>query len=567
MLAGLTGAAAAGVAAPTAPAAASSLTAPLISSFSPSVGVAGAKVTIKGSGFEQVRAVRFNGVAAAFKVRSGSKITVWVPAMPSAAGPISVSAPAWTARSRARFTVAPAVRLSQAIGPPGSAVTLHGTGFGAFEGVDIFVGTADRALAGTSRSGSFGPISVSIPASAAPGADWISAQGRHSGLFAQAAFTVNTNWPQFGYSAGDQGFNPYENMLSATNVAQMGTDWSFDRGGGASSSATEANGLVYVGTDNGKLYALNAATGATRWTSVADPYHEGISSFPAVANGTVYVGSYDYDVYAFNAATGARRWIFDAGYLVASSAAVVNGVVYVPAFSGNLYALNAATGVKLWQANAGYYLYSPPAVANGVAYIGSGNGDIYAFSAATGFKLWTFDTGDNVYSSPAVANGVVYTGSENGNVYAINATTGDKLWTFSTGTAIEASPAVADGVVYIGSGNHNVYALNAATGAELWSFTTGGYIYSSPAVANGVVYIGSDDHNIYALSAATGTELWSYATGGFFFDYSAAVANGTVYMMSSDGHLYAFGLPGRLATAARPNRGSLHPDYSLRPQR
>src|SRR5437899_11176442 len=56
-------------------------------------------------------------------------------------------------------------------------------------------------------------------------------------------------------------------------------------------------------------------------------------STPAVANGVVYVGSTDGNLYAFQAATGQKIWSAPAGAAtgnwVASSPAVANGVVYV----------------------------------------------------------------------------------------------------------------------------------------------------------------------------------------------------------------------------------------------
>jgi outer membrane protein assembly factor BamB len=536
-----------------APATASSLAVPRIHSFSPRAGAAGTKVTITGSRFTSVRTVRFGGVAAAFKVRSRSRITAAVPAMPSGAGRITVATRAGTATSRARFTVTPRIVLSPVTGPPGS------TGFRATEGVDIFAGTTDEALAGTGPAGSFGPIRVTIPASAAPGTAWISAEGRRSRLFAQAAFTVNTNWAQFRYSATHTGINPVENMLSRSSVARLGLDWSFRTGGGVFSSPAVAGGVLYIGAEDGHVYALNAATGAKRWSFPA-----GTDSSPAVANGVVYIGS--GNMYALNAATGARRWTFPAGGIDDSSPAVANGVVYIGSDNGHVYALNAATGDKRWSFHTGGFLFSSPAVVNGVVYIGSGDsdgdGNVYALDAGTGAQRWSFPTGAVVLSSPAVANGVVYIGTEGGTVYALNAATGAGLWTFPAGNFVDSSPAVANGVVYIGSFDGNVYALNAATGTRLWSFRTGNSIQSSPAVANGVVYIGSEDGNVYALDAATGARLWTFTTGRFI-DSSPAVANGMVYIASFDHNVYAFGLPGGLATPAPPNRNSLHPDYNL----
>jgi outer membrane protein assembly factor BamB len=329
---------------PATPATASSRTGPRIGSVSPAHGAAGTKVTITGSGFTRVRAVRFDGVAARFKVRSASRITAAVPAMPSAAGPVTVTTRGGTATSRARFTVTPRIALSPATGPPWTVVTVSGTGFGALEGADIFAGTADEALAGTGPAGSFGPIRVTIPASAVPGTAWISAEGRHTRLFAQAAFTVNTNWPQYRYPGTHTGTNPFENVLSTADVAQLCLDWSFTTYAflpfTPASSPAVASGVVYIG--NGNVYALNAATGAKRWTF---PTGNKVFSAPAVANWVVYTGSNDHNVYALNAATGAQLWTFTTGNEVNSTPAIANGMVYADSGEGNVYAFGLAGGL------------------------------------------------------------------------------------------------------------------------------------------------------------------------------------------------------------------------------
>ena len=62
-----------------------------------------------------------------------------------------------------------------------------------------------------------------------------------------------------------------------------------------------------------------------------------MDSSPAVANGVVYVGSTDNNIYALNAGTGALLWKYTTG-AVQSSPAVANGVVYVGSTDGNVYA-------------------------------------------------------------------------------------------------------------------------------------------------------------------------------------------------------------------------------------
>jgi outer membrane protein assembly factor BamB len=102
-----------------------------------------------------------------------------------------------------------------------------------------------------------------------------------------------------------------------------------------------------------------------------------------VADGVVYVGTYRGYVYALNASTGAKLWRRKMGCEVNAPPAVANGVVYVYAYlcgeTSKLYALNARTGANLWSYPAqDSFSDSAPAVANGMVYMGAG-GHVYAF--------------------------------------------------------------------------------------------------------------------------------------------------------------------------------------------
>jgi outer membrane protein assembly factor BamB len=190
------------------------------------------------------------------------------------------------------------------------------------------------------------------------------------------------------------------------------------------------------------------------WTfSTAGP----IVSSPAVVNGIVYVGSADRNLYALDAATGKLRWKFDAHGDVNSSPAVFDDVVYVVSLDGNLYAVDAATGKQRWSfASEGERRFSA------VGYMGM------LPAAETMADPWDF-----YLSSPAISNGAVYFGSSDGNVYAIDAKLGSLRWKYKTSGVVHSSPAVSGGAVYFGSWDTYFYALNSSSGELIWKFKTG----------------------------------------------------------------------------------------------
>ena len=115
--------------------------------------------------------------------------------------------------------------------------------------------------------------------------------------------------------------------------------WTFKtdvRSVGFGSSPAVAGGVVYVGSLDNWLYALDARTGQEKWRFKTD---DDVFSSPAVAGGMVYVGSWDNWLYALDAETGQEKWRFKTGGPVASSPAIAGGVVYFSSLDGYLYAV------------------------------------------------------------------------------------------------------------------------------------------------------------------------------------------------------------------------------------
>jgi outer membrane protein assembly factor BamB len=311
------------------------------------------------------------------------------------------------------------------------------------------------------------------------------------------------------------------------------------------SSPAVVNGIVYVGTNQGFVYAWNAFSGAIIWTYMTN---ENIESSPTVVDNVVYIGAGNYSatrdsghIYALQAATGEVLWSYQTGGPVDSSPTVTDGRVYVGCQDGNFYVLDASTGNKLWSVKTGIIQHSSAAVVVNIIYICSSD-FLYALNAENGMQLWNY-TADWGYlaSSPMIANNIVYLSSD--GVYAFDALTGNLVW-HQPGDRYPNSmstPALADGVIYVGTGDGYVWALNATIGTKRWEFNTESTVAASPAIANGIIYVSSCNGTLYSLDASNGTELWKYDTScpsGVFS--SPAIANGICYVGLADG-FYAFG--------------------------
>lgn len=118
-----------------------------------------------------------------------------------------------------------------------------------------------------------------------------------------------------------------------------------------------------------------------------------VDSSPAVVNDIVYISSEDGNIYALNATDGAKLWNYVTSAEVhvypfpASSPAVITGVVYVGSYGNNVFALNATSGEEIWNYTTGGIAISSPAVARGVLYVGGGNTvyalGVYALNASS----------------------------------------------------------------------------------------------------------------------------------------------------------------------------------------
>ncbi|PYX48636.1 MAG: hypothetical protein DMG79_11375, partial [Acidobacteria bacterium] len=304
---------------------------------------------------------------------------------------------AWGAISAgAGFALTASISLSPNSGPPTSKTTATASGYSSGETVVV---TFDSTTLGTAVADSAGNFTLvlTVSKSAQPGAHTVQASGQASGVIASTVFTVQTNWTSYKNLPTRTGFNAFENTITQKNAVRLQLAWQGQMGDLVDfSSPAVVNGVVYVGSFDGKLYAFNANGCGPQ--SLCQPLWSGstgndITSSPAVANGTVFIGSADHKLYAFPAKGCGKTscsplWTGATGSgILESSPLVVNGVVYVGSYDKKFYAFAASGCGKpacspLWTATTGGQITSSPAFANGVVYVGSQDGKLYAFNSA-----------------------------------------------------------------------------------------------------------------------------------------------------------------------------------------
>jgi eukaryotic-like serine/threonine-protein kinase len=339
--------------------------------------------------------------------------------------------------------------------------------------------------------------------------------------------------------------------------------WETKAGKAFAGGPVAAGGRVYIGNNDGNVYAFEAATGKQVWSAATKAE---VEATPAVYNGLVLIGSFDGSLYALDAASGKERWRFATGPRLSgfegiaevkqgidSSVAVVEGRAYFGAWDGKVYCLDAMTGKPIWSRQTeGIVHWSAPAVAGGKVLIGTTDGSLHCLDASTGRPVWAQKLAgrhmDHMMSAPSVADGTVYIGGgyENG-FYAVSLADGKVRWRYTAKNLVCSGSAVDESRVYgFADGLGHIFALDRATGREVWARQFGkGWGACNPVLCGKVLYVtmreGSEDGKpvaLAALDAASGRTLWTYPDGPAWA--GPAVADGMLFFGSDDGKLRAF---------------------------
>ena len=282
--------------------------------------------------------------------------------------------------------------------------------------------------------------------------------------------------------------------------------WRVKWKGVALSPAAAAAGFVYVGASDGSFLALDAASGQERWRYTRKKGRRFMVSAPAVAEGTLYFGSTedsgvemgtgDGYLCALDAQTGAEKWSYKAKGVVGAPA-LDGEAAYFGSTDGLLYALDRRTGQERWKFKASGSV-SPPALLDDLVYFYDRDGTPQAAESRTGLRRWKGAKLDKARTLLALYQGTVYYGGREHNLYALDAQTGAEKWQFKTNKPCN-SPVIAGGLLYFSCQDGLLYAADAGTGYGKWKFKYADTVAAAPAIADGVLYLVNDDGHVYAL--------------------------------------------------------------------
>jgi outer membrane protein assembly factor BamB/tRNA A-37 threonylcarbamoyl transferase component Bud32 len=299
------------------------------------------------------------------------------------------------------------------------------------------------------------------------------------------------------YAKGMVYFGSYDHHLYAVNAETGKLVWKYQTDGGIVSRPAILDDFVFVGSEDHRLHVLSARSGSLLWTY----YTKGpVRSSPFIAHGHIFIGSDDMSLHAININGGRGIWQIETIAEIRSTPYVTQDEIYAGNESGEFYCMDFRGGIK-WRYKAKRPITSSATVADGLVIFCSLDSHIYALDAKSGYLVWRFKMDKGSISSPWVADGLVYTGAIDGNIYCVNINSAKETWRFQTDGQVTGSPIVLEDGLYCGSVDGNLYCLDHQTGQLQWKFKTTQPITATPAAHGDMIFIGSTDNQFYALPA------------------------------------------------------------------
>ena len=342
---------------------------------------------------------------------------------------------------------------------------------GTLDGSVLYVGTRDGRL-----------VSVDVTTGARQWAAPLETGSTSSGLGCARSPTVVTIYGSPAVSDGLAYIGGYNGKVYSFVPGESQPDRTIDKVrvadkdvpiGRIVGSVVAGDGNVYFAADDGKVYGVTSRL-QPAW---AEPFQTGakIWSTPAIQGSMLYVGSFDKKLYALDAATGAKKWEFETGGVITATPAVVDGTVFIGSFDQSFYAVDAASGELKWRFDGKNGFWATPIVVNGTIYAPALDGKVYVLSTG-GERIAAVDLGGPISSSPVlVGNNIVLATEQSPATATVRA--GAAIWAIDTSTnqgheigrlpgeKIYAPLTAGQGAVYVHTDKDALYGVDVSSGS------------------------------------------------------------------------------------------------------
>jgi outer membrane protein assembly factor BamB len=220
-------------------------------------------------------------------------------------------------------------------------------------------------------------------------------------------------------------FGSHDSFLYCLNASDHSVAWKFQTENFVNcSTAIEGNYTFVAGCDT-KIRVIDIRDGKQVYEV---PLGEGayLIASPAVMGNLLYVGTHDGRVVAVDWKEQRVVWTFiDEAHPLEyrSSAAVTDKFVILGGYDKKLHCLDRATGKEVWNYQTRGHIESSPVVVGDRVFFGSGDGNVYAVTLSEGKKTWQFRAGRSITASPAVGEKCLVIGTDgpDGTVYCFGA--------------------------------------------------------------------------------------------------------------------------------------------------
>ncbi len=249
----------------------------------------------------------------------------------------------------------------------------------------------------------------------------------------------------------------------------------------------------------------------------------GYKLIPAEKNGNVFVATQFGKVFSLNAKTGVTNWQQDLATEISAGPGVGDTVLVVGGPEGQVVAMDIDTGSVIWQVSVSSEVLSPPVIDRNKVVVRTQDGRIYGFSIQNGHRDWSFDTNiPNLTlrgnSTPVAKGGRVYIGFDNGKVAALNIMDGAVLWQQNVINSqgkteidriadIDGDIAVVATDLYIASAADKTMSVATESGRPLWSQNIGSV--TGVTVSRRSLYLTDNQSVVHQLNRADGSRGWT----------------------------------------------------------